>query len=361
MLEFDFRDFIANIKWRQWRMDRISGRASRIFSMDCLFGVTIGKSIPKVLRLTRRLRKQWALTLRELAARQLWAPTRNARCDPYAADFSEKQFTLSYKRCLNCRPAYAHYPSKTGDLIKIRSCWRCRICPFCWAGLAAAQYVAIKRALKVASKKHPKLVLTTRIVQQEVVATGWNPILGLSAEELVPHIHKLRAVILKQQEAHSKLARTKKLQRGTIGSLWRIVVVPSNTGWFVQTRQIFLCPAKDKLPAVRIRDGQVVHLKSVKVNVHSPDFVDECRDILLPFCAYPVSMVKGYSELTAVVLHASARLRLFSGTGVLVKTGRTYIKQMQQEAAYEKAKKAFKKARKETAARAADAAHLAPE
>jgi hypothetical protein len=125
----------------------------------------------------------------------------------------------------------------------------------------------------------------------------------------------LRNVLGKEIEKYAMLK--KELRKHTYGSLWRVAVNPSDTGWELQIRQFYLTRPKAKRPAKRAQKSAAIFLQSAKIS----DF-DATMSALGEFVSYPQGLLTGYAELTAASLHARNGLRLSNATGCLYRKGR---------------------------------------
>jgi hypothetical protein len=255
--------------------------------------------------------------------------------------FNIQKFASAFRRCMFCRPCVVHFCSVDGHAVKLRPCWRVRLCPFCWANLAVAQYVYVKQVVNRLVKTQ-SVVCTVRVLREEVVAAGFDGVSGASREQLNGYAVQLRRVILRHQRAYQQLADKKQLARRTLGSLWRVVVVPTDTGWAVETRQFFIRRPNKSMPVVQIRRATVTCLVSTKTTGTVTERSSEFFPVFGEFCRYPMSLLAGYTELVAVYLWATRGLRLAGGTGALRQTGRVLMKFMRELKSRDTRKKAEK-------------------
>lgn len=338
-MKFDFVAHLYNFRYRKWYIDNVGTRASKVFCLQYVFGLYKNKSLPSVRRRLSRFRKRWISRIRELAALELWFPTKQ-QGSPYAADFDVQKFNSGFKRCLYCRPVVVHFYSSSGELVPIRPCWRTHICPFCWANLITAQYVYVKNAVNRLSRSTAGLIAVCRIVREYVPAPGFNYLHGTDPAQVAEHTKLLMAVIHKHRQAYASLITKKTLQRRTLGSAWRVVVTPDEAGWFVETRQFFVTRARQKArPFVNIRGATVAFSRSIKLDTPRGDLQAAFYELFGEFCRYPETLLSGYSQLVAAYLHATHNTRLVSGTGVFHKTGRALIPYMREYSSHVRARK----------------------
>lgn len=329
MLDFDFKEYVYSFRYRRWHIDRVGARASKVFALHFVFGLEKAKTVRRVTGQLNKFRRLWIARLRDLAARELWLPGKDCWQSPYSVLFNIKKFSSALRRCMFCRPCVVHFCSKDGHTIKLRPCWRSRFCPFCWANLTVAQYVYVKQVVNRLVKTQ-SVVCTVRVLREFVPAPDFGGIAGASREQLDAYAVQLRRTVLRHQLAYRQLADKKQLSRRTLGSLWRIVVVPVANGWFVETRQFFIRRPNKPLPAVQIRRASVTCLLSTKTTGTVSERSLEFFAVFGEFCRYPRELLTGYTELVAVYLWATRGLRLMGGTGALRQTGRVLMQFMRK-------------------------------
>lgn len=339
--EFDFEKHVRGYRFRRWRIDNGSARISKVFAMHYVLGLRNSKQFATLVRRTNRFRALWIMKLKDLTARRLWFIAGNIHQDPDAPGFDLKKFDSRLRRCMHCRPVHVHFASKDGKSVQIHPCRKVRICPFCWLNSAVALFVYTKRALNNLIKAGTTdLTLICRIVRHDVRAENFNAIAGCTPEKLEDHVAVLRRRILQHKSAYDKLCASKHLQRRAVGSLWRVVVVPHEHGWLVESRQVLLCRTGVRPPLLSVRGAKKAHQVKYSLSGLSKEDVSEVFfHTLGAFCQYPLELLTGYTEFTAAYLRASHNLRLISGTGVWNKTGYTLIRYMKAEVARAKAKK----------------------
>lgn len=328
MALIDFAAFVRRYRLKTWRVNRVSVRMAHIFAQHFVLGLTGAKTHDAVLSRTNTIRQRWAIKLKELAIRALWLPTRKLahHDDP---DFDFKKFRLSFQRCLFCRPTYMFFRWKKDAVF--RPCNWSHICPFCYARITTAQYRDVKNKLRAIGRhnKDTKLVVTCRVAARFVLAPDWDPQVGCGLDVVKQYDRLLWRELQREREAYRK--QLKQLGRKTMGSLWRLVVVPQDNGWLIEARQFFLHAPKTKLPCVRVRGSRVTYIKSIKVSAcyEQPD--TEFFYLFGEFNRYPLQLLEGYDEFVAAYLRAVHGMRLIAGTGILRKAGRRLIKDQKRK------------------------------
>lgn len=205
------------------------------------------------------------------------------------------------------------------------------------------QYRYVKGFVNKRLKKygnHTDLVAVCRVVRQFVPACGFDPRVGCDAAQVTRLIPGLKTAIDQHRKAYVKLTHSKQVSRKTLGTLWRIVVIPREMGWDVETRQFVLCDRTVKrLPMVKIRGAKTVYNASLRISRKGkPDeeFDDAFYALFGEFCRYPKTLLTASVELVATYLRAVHRTRLLTGTGVFTKTGRVLVKFFQSVAQEQK-------------------------
>ncbi len=345
MLDFDFARYVREFRYRTWAIDNAGTRISKIFAMHFVLGLKKHKDVVRLSRRLNKVRKLWIWRLRELSINELWQPTKQKELSPYHPEFDLKKFKNAFRRCMFCRPACAHYRSIDGRQITIRPCWHTHICPFCWLNLTIAQYVYVKQGINQLVKQHDaNFVAVCRVIRWFVPAPGFNPNRGTDGAQVKEHARVLEKVIAKQRHLYARLSESKKLQRQTKGSLWRLVVIPDEKGWHIEVRQFLVCRPNTPLPVVKIRGVKVTYLKSLKLSTPRLTFNNEFFYMFGEFCRYPATLLTDYCQLTAAYLHATHNVQLISGTGVFSKTGRVLMHYMRKRRTDDLARKAAKEA-----------------
>lgn len=322
MALIDFAESIRRYRLKAWRVNRVSVRMAHVFAQHFVLGLTSAKTHDAVVGRTNTIRQRWAIKLKELAIRALWLPVARL-AHPDDPDFDLKKFRLSFQRCLFCRPTYMFFRWKKD--VAIRPCNWSHICPFCYARITTAQYRDVKNKLRAIGRhnKDTKLVVTCRVSARFVLAPDWDPRVGCGLDGVKQYERLVWRELQRERTAYQK--QIKPLGRKTMGSLWRLVVVPQDNGWLIEARQFFLHAPKTKLPCVRVRGSRVTYIKSLKVSAcyEQPD--TEFFYLFGEFNRYPLQLLEGYDELVAAYLRAVHGMRLLAGTGILRKAGRRLI------------------------------------
>lgn len=334
MALIDFATFIRRYRLTAWRVHRVSVRMAHIFAQHFVLDLTGAKTHDTVISRTNTVRNRWALKLKELAIRALWFPVGRGT-NPDASDFDFKKFQLSFQRCLFCRPTYMYFRWRKEPVF--RPCNRSHVCPFCYARISSAQYRSVKNKLRAIGRhnKDTKLIVTCRIASRFIAAPDWNERVGCGLDKVREYERLLWGEVQRERTAYSK--SVKQLNRKTIGSLWRLCVIPQDNGWLIEARQFFLHAPKTKLPCVRVRQSRVTYLKSIKVSACYAQPETEFFYILGEFNRYPMTLLTGYDELVAACLRAVHGMRLLGGTGIFRKTGRRLITAEVQKVKHAKA------------------------
>lgn len=333
---FDFAGFVRRYRLRKWNVARVSRRAAHLFVQHFVLGLTGRKNHDDVVGRTNTVRHRWASKLKELAERQLWFPV-GRELDINSDDFNLQNFRLTFQRCLFCRPAYLYFHWKKEAVF--RPCNQSHICPFCYARVAAAQYRDVKNKLRAIGKhkNDTKLVVSCRVLSRFVAAPDWDPNVGCDADKVADYERLLWGELQRERLAHGKIV--KQLNRKTLGSMWRVCVIPEDRGWRIETRQLMLHAPRAKLPRLRIKDARSAYNKSVRVADCYDQTESDFFHILGAFNQYPESLLTGYAELVAAYLRAAYGMRMISGTGIFRMAGRRLIAQQKHKDQHATAKK----------------------
>lgn len=336
MSQFELSCLVNRMRLAPWVVMRVGTNRSYSFGIEFTLDL-YRKDGRRAVRRTTTFRRLWENRLKELLGRGLWRLDSAGHADPFHPEFNLKRFMTSYRRCLFCRPSYLYFKrrNKTRKInYQVRPCWRNHLCPFCFARLSTAQYRYVKGKVNEvlrANDNDTDLTAYCRVARLFVPAVGFTPHMGCDADH-IGHLSKpLRQAIDRQRAIYAKI--TKKLQRNTAGSLWRLVVVPTETGWFLEVRQFLLCRAKVTPPLIKDRALTVTHFKKLRItrkDQPAHEFDDNFYRHFGEFCRYPKTLLTGPCELTAAYLRAVHAVRLLSGTGMLRRTGKTLIKFFKQ-------------------------------
>lgn len=334
MSVFDFSQYINRYRLFPWKISRIGRSASQTFAQHFVIGV-VDKTMQNVCRRTRTVRNLWQMRLKELISRQLWLPNTDAR-NYNDAKFDSKNFELSFRRMLFCRPTYLYFRWKKEKVW--RACNRPLFCPFCAARQAAQQYRYVRRQLRVFAQRNRDSVflVRSRVYRKTIPAPNFDVVLGCSDEQQNLYEQRLIGALVLQQNA---VATTARHMRKTVGYMWRINVYPVGTDWVLETRQFFVHAAKKKVADVPCV-GDCVYDQTVVLDDHFDIPGGELFHMLGEFCRYPVELLTGNAELVAAVLCASKARRLIGGAGIFRLVGvRKLVRYFKQEAANVRARK----------------------
>ena len=177
--------------------------------------------------------------------------------------------------------------------------------------------------------------VTTRVVEYFLSA-------GIGGDDLSSEARRYAAL----EKLRVELARCKKylqqqhkrFQRNTVGSIWRIVVIPHADGWRIQIRYFWVADARKNfiVAALPVATARVVvehtaffseaHTWRARKTTHTTPDADSYA-ALIAFNVYPLEWLTDDIELVAVYLNAAAKTRLLGGTGLLKKVGSGLVKQ----------------------------------
>lgn len=318
---FDLTDYVFTFQLPRWRIYRIGGRIRDLFATQVTLGVSTTAAVKKE---TLRVRRLWTARLKELAIRRLWFFYPGEPDSAESSAFDVNKFCLSYRRCVCCRPSFLFFKKSRRHAhrkinYQIRPCHR-PLCPFCFARRADWQFFYVKRRInRWLTAGVTGIALTYRTKREFVPAVGFSPETGCSRDSVIAMARRLRLVVLEHQKAYRKLTNTKQLQRKTMGSLWRVVVIPTDGGWIVESQQFIAAKrGLKKLPAPELprRTKGVYQRLAVSrdaKNYHA--FNDSFYLFFGKFCRYPKELLTTHIELTAAVFWATKGLRLMAATG----------------------------------------------
>jgi hypothetical protein len=334
MSVFDFSQYINRYRLFPWKITRIGRSASQTFAQHFVIGA-VDKTMRGICRRTRAVRNLWQMRLKELVSRQLWLPNTDVR-HYNDANFDSKNFELSFRRMLFCRPTYLYFRWKKARVW--RPCNRPLFCPFCAARQAAQQYRYVRRQLRLLGRRNQDktLLVRSRVYRKTIPATNFDAVLGCSDAQQHMYEHHLIGALVLQQNAVRAQARH---MRKTIGYMWRITAYPVGADWVLETRQFFVYAAKKKIADVSCV-GACVYDHSVALNEHFDIPGGELFHMLGEFCRYPIEFLTGNAELVAAILSASKARRLIGGAGIFRLVGvRKLMRYFKQETANGKARK----------------------
>lgn len=321
---FDFDRYLMEMKLPRWRIARIGCRSSQLFAAQFTLGARTRAEIKKQVFLVRR---RWAGCLQNLALYRLWQfyPNEPTEITPWSFDLP--RFGLTYRRCRCCRPSFLFfYPGRAaanGKKInhQIRPCRR-SICPFCFARRSQRLFIYVKRIVN-RWRKTPvvPVALTYRSRREFVPASEFSPVTGCDLKTVQRMARRLRKVVVRHCAAYQKLEPSKHLRRKTIGTLWRVVVIPTADGWFVETRQVIAAARNFRVDSsclVQLSRDTTGTTQRLVIDRDTPKYEmdDAFYQFFGEFCRYPETLLATYVELTATVLWATVGLRVISATGV---------------------------------------------
>jgi hypothetical protein len=337
----DFYDRVTRYKLKKLKVVKVCRRAADLFALEFVLGLTSNKTHRRVYNQLALFRKLWSKKLKSLVSNYLWMP--NTRLlDPQDPQFDMKKFELTFRRTLFCRPTFVHYMWR-GDKV-FRPCNRSHFCPFCFSRTITYLYRRLKRRINKLAEKNSvtQLLFTVYIVRRFVYASNFDPLNGCHPLQIDLYVEQLQEEIAAHRKAHIKKAKL--AQRNTLGSMWRLFVLPTDAGWIVESRQCFIHMPNKTLPAVELENSVVHYLRTAAIT--------ECADIerdtffrmFGEFCRYPLGFLYGYPEFVAAYLRAAHGIRLSSGTGILKVTSRRLWRIFKLEREHEKANKEFQTA-----------------
>ena len=307
---------------------------SDLFALEFVMGLTANKTHSRVYNQTALFRKLWSKKLKLIVSNYLWLP--NTRLlDPQDPQFDMKKFELTFRRMLFCRPTFVHYAWK-GDKV-LRPCNRSHFCPFCFARTVSYLYRRLKFRLNKLVEKNPvtQLLFTVHIVRRFVYASNFDPLNGCHPLQIDIYVEQLQEEIRAHKQAYAN--RAKMAGRNTLGSMWRVFVLPTDAGWVIETRQCFIHAPGKTLPIVELENGITQYSKTVPITECADRDIDTFFRVFGEFCRYPLGFLYGYPEFVAAYLRAAHGLRLSSGTGILKVTSRRLWQIFKRERANEKA------------------------
>jgi hypothetical protein len=311
---------IEQDRMQWWRIARVSGRTSNRFAVRYV-------SFPasnmrrhrhemkhrRVINMLHRLHRMWFGRVKTLITTRLWVP---------GDSLARSSQALTFRRVLNCRPSNVFFAQ--GNENKLRPCNRHNFCPFCWARMAALFYRRSKAAINQFRKTRDGLVLYCRVIAQEVPAPEYLFVGTVEEPDMWRAATGLKDIFESYRELCGR--SHKQRQRKTVGSCWRLVVNPTEKGWTIELRELFLAKPGQRLPWATCRVARTIHNASTKL-----DDDGKIQDCLGRFMEYPKGLLVEYPELTATYLRASYGLRMASGTGAFRACSRGLSRLFKQE------------------------------
>lgn len=296
-------EWVERYKPNRWAIMRVSGRAMHRFAlMFTLLRITADKKErysrehSVIVAHVKRIRNLWFYRVKELVTGGLWLP---------GTDITRAATTLTVRRCLFCRPTCVFFRNGNQNC---RPCNRTKLCPFCWARVAAYTYWNVRRYLNTRRKTSDTDIVACAVHTTYVLATNFDAVHGFCPNAMPTNIKAVKTAIAAWRQAYDKKAKA--LQRHTTGSMWSLVVFPYKTGWRIESRQFAVMPAGKTFPVVTIPGAEQKYSQTTKLGRHV-----RTSKLLGRFVRYPKTLLTDYVELTAVALQAAADEKLRRGTG----------------------------------------------
>jgi hypothetical protein len=258
-----------------------------------------------IIRHLKRSYKYWFYRCRELVEADLWLPA--------PPDNNPTVIKRAVLHCLYCVPTQVQLHHKRQP-ISVHPCSQYHICPFCASRVAEDMYRRFIRATTELKEIDANFIVSYRCERYVFPAKNFTD-LGWDHAAFRENILRLRTQLQHEQTKYAKLS--KELSTQTLGALWAVVPYPTDNGWTIDVRQLYLTRPKSKRPANRKRNSAELTHKSVSI-VNTKQAVE----LLGEFVRYPSTLLTAHVELTAVVLHARRGLRLLNGAGKLYRKGR---------------------------------------
>lgn len=359
-------------KAKRVRMLRPMTRARHQFALIATYGLVptarnkFPRSLARVRKAVKRYRKQWLHVLEQLCLHELWSPVSGISFDSRGDTFDESKFDFAFGLCTRCLPLCVKWQESRKSLLRrkrakkrkinahIIPCRKTHFCPACFGSLSEQQYRHVKQVVNTLNRKGTPITVTSRVTSVFVpAATGFDPAFEQQAY-LTANVLRLREAIAEAKASRQKLH--KRLQRNTLGSYWRLIAVPVENGWRLETRWLFITslhrqPPMDDVPNSVVESEHVVHLPERlrwATRLTESDADELLVDALLPFAKYPRELLTGNIDLIAAWLNALVRTRLLCGTGLLEKSGRSLLEMHKRQDKLAAAKKRRSRGQKKT-------------
>jgi len=334
VLELAYRQRLV----RRYRIVAPRKRASYFAALTCTYSVKKPqhtKSLPRIRARLNRVRVAWLHRLWDLSRYELWLFRRGLSADPN--EINPDKLIEAFKLFADCRPrcvVYMPAPEWLKSLV-YKPCYRSNFCPHCWASVAARQMQRAKRVINTYIGRNAKaeLNVTTQISEQFFTSCGIGGDHFTTVEDRYEAIMALRAQMERYKTHLEKLH--KRVQRNTVGAMWRMVIIPAEAGWRIQLRQFFLTAADKKPPTDIIYGAKLVSRTTTlarggcswKDRKSTLTMDSDIYDRLMEFNTYPMEWLTEDIELTAIYLNAAAKHRLIGGTGKLSKVGTALVRE----------------------------------
>ena len=319
-------------KRTRYRIVRIRSRAPIQAAIACTYFAHRPSARQTLNRVRNRIAAVNRLFLERvwnLGRYELWLYQRGLSPNP--SELEPERLVSAFEllaRCASRCVIYARPPKNH------RPCNRANFCPHCWASSAARQYQRIRCVINSLTSRTAERGVTLTVQTTEVPLTSCG--IGgdgfSTPEERYAAILNLRSAI---ERCKTHVQRFQKsTQRNTLGSIWRVVVIPAEAGWRLQLRQLFLTDADKQPPTTPMPRSQTVYREQLHLHAglswgdrrqkHSQ--YAAAYELLVQFNLYPLEWLTHDVELTAIYLNAAARTRLLGGTGKLKKIGSSLVR-----------------------------------
>lgn len=323
--------------YRRYQIVAPRKRASHCVALTCTYYPNTPKklkTLPRIRSTVNRISRMWVQRLWDLGHNGLWLYQRGLSPNP--SEIDPDRLIRAFELFADCRSRCVAYmpPPPWAKEIKYKPCNRANFCPHCWAAQSARQTQHIKKIINDLLLRDPdsRLHLTTHIAEKFVSSCGIGGDQLATPEERFDAIVRLREQVDKCKKHIA--SQYKYVQRHALGSVWRIVVVPADSGWKLQIRQLFLMQADNK-PPLKVMHGMRTASKKVakiyggftwkqRKSTESMDSHVYAR--LIEFNRYPMAWLTDDIELVAIYLNATARCRLLGGRGKFKKIGGALVR-----------------------------------
>jgi|APCry1669188879_1035177.scaffolds.fasta_scaffold00762_10 hypothetical protein len=318
---------------RRYRIVAPRKRASYCVALTCTYqagNVFSKKGLPYIRSSLDSMRLLFMRRVYELGKHELWLYQRGLSAEPH--ELNPAKLLRAFELFADCRPRCVIYmppPAEIAQYIEHKPCNRSNFCPHCWASVAARQTQHVKKVINdtIRDDAFARLVLTSQITERFVSSNQIGGVNFATTQERLEAILNLREQIAGVKEHIAAIH--KRAQRNTVGSIWRIVPIPTDGGWRLQLRQLFLSRVGRPTPYDVMRGmTTMLHEQAVaqggytwKQRKSALDMDGDIYSRLIEFNEYPRPWLTDDIELTAIYLNATAKCRLLGGTGKFKKIG----------------------------------------
>ena len=311
-------------------------RASYVVALACTYLKGQEPTIQNVRTCVNNIRKLWIERLWELGRHELWMYQRGLLPDPI--ELNPEKILQAFKLYSGCRPrciVYMPPQEKWQQFIKHKPCNKSNFCPHCWASVSARQTQRVRQVINahLAGDRTANLRLDMQITERFLSSGNIG---GLNFSEPAD---RYQALVRLRNELHACTRHLKKIakrvQRSTLASVWRNVVIPEERGWRVQLRQLFLTESP-YMPPLDVQRGYSTAKHIIVPIVGGQSWAqlktvstmdDNIYGALIAFNDYPTQLLTEDIELTAIYLNASAKERMLGGTGKLHRIGGRLVRE----------------------------------